>query len=130
VCTDLAARGLDVPGVSAVVQLQFAGNAVAHLHRMGRCGRAAAETGRGVVYYGAQESDLVRVLMDAELQQEQASLQLAGEVKDESAWRDEGEEGDNFDRIESSSRRHDPERLQPEARVHQEEEEAPVVECC
>eukprot|EP00957_Ditylum_brightwellii_P170051 12944090-Ditylum_brightwellii.AAC.1 len=40
VCTDLAARGLDVPGVTAVVQLQFAGNVVAHLHRMGRCGRA------------------------------------------------------------------------------------------
>ena len=40
VCTDLAARGLDIPGVTAVVQLQFAGNVVTHLHRMGRCGRA------------------------------------------------------------------------------------------
>ena len=26
VCTDLASRGLDVPGVTAIVQLQFAGN--------------------------------------------------------------------------------------------------------
>jgi superfamily II DNA/RNA helicase len=101
VCTDLASRGLDVPGVTAVVQLQFAGNAVAHLHRMGRCGRASTQTGRGVVYYGAQESDLVRVLMDAESQQEQSSLQLAGEVKDESAWSDEYE-GD-IDAIDSSS---------------------------
>jgi superfamily II DNA/RNA helicase len=101
VCTDLASRGLDVPGVTAVVQLQFAGNAVAHLHRMGRCGRASTQTGRGVVYYGAQESDLVRVLMDAESQQEQSSLQLAGEVKDESAWSDE-DEGD-IDAVESPS---------------------------
>jgi superfamily II DNA/RNA helicase len=101
VCTDLASRGLDVPGVTAVVQLQFAGNAVAHLHRMGRCGRASTQTGRGVVYYGAQESDLVRVLMDAESQQEQSSLQLAGEVKDESAWSDDYE-GD-IEAIESAS---------------------------
>ena len=51
---DLAARGLDVPGVTAVIQLQFAGNVVVHLHRMGRCGRASNRDGRVVVFYGGR----------------------------------------------------------------------------
>jgi superfamily II DNA/RNA helicase len=75
VCTDLASRGLDVPGVTAVVQLQFASNVVSHLHRMGRCGRAGQCHGRGVVFYDPkQESDLVLVLKQAEEQQERMQL--------------------------------------------------------
>jgi len=70
VCTDLAARGLDIPGVTAVVQMQFAGNVVTHLHRMGRCGRAGNRNGRGVIFYGGVESDLVKVVREAELQQD------------------------------------------------------------
>ncbi|KAG5191577.1 P-loop containing nucleoside triphosphate hydrolase protein [Tribonema minus] len=40
VCTDLAARGLDIPGVDHVVQYEFASNVVQHLHRLGRAARA------------------------------------------------------------------------------------------
>jgi superfamily II DNA/RNA helicase len=75
VCTDLASRGLDVPGVTAVVQLQFAGNVVAHLHRMGRCGRAGNRNGRGIVFYGPKEQELVEVVQDAETQQERMVLE-------------------------------------------------------
>jgi len=75
VCTDLAARGLDVPGVTAVVQLQFAGNVVAHLHRMGRCGRAGNKDGRGIVFYGGAETELVEVVRAAEMQQERMVLE-------------------------------------------------------
>ena len=75
VCTDLASRGLDVPGVDAVVQLQFAGNVVAHLHRMGRCGRAGQRTGRGIVFYNEQERELVEVVQEAETQQERMVLE-------------------------------------------------------
>eukprot|EP00538_Stauroneis_constricta_P013247 CAMPEP_0119561566 /NCGR_PEP_ID=MMETSP1352-20130426/17985_1 /TAXON_ID=265584 /ORGANISM="Stauroneis constricta, Strain CCMP1120" /LENGTH=610 /DNA_ID=CAMNT_0007609793 /DNA_START=138 /DNA_END=1970 /DNA_ORIENTATION=- len=89
VCTDLASRGLDVPGVNAVVQLQFAGNVVAHLHRMGRCGRAGKRTGRGIVFYNEQESELVDVVREAEKQQEQ--MVLKGDVQDFDA--EDGEEG-------------------------------------
>lgn len=39
VCTDLAARGLDTVAARHVIQLDFAGDAVAHLHRSGRTGR-------------------------------------------------------------------------------------------
>lgn len=75
VCTDLASRGVDIPDVRAVVQLQFAGNVVAHLHRMGRCGRAGQRTGRGVVFYNDQERELVEVVRAAEEQQETMTLQ-------------------------------------------------------
>lgn len=78
VCTDLASRGLDLPGVNTVVQLQFAGNVVSHLHRMGRCGRAGKQTGRGIVFYGDKERELVEVVREAEEQQE--SMVLEGEV--------------------------------------------------
>ena len=75
VCTDLAARGLDVPGVSVVVQLQFAGNVVAHLHRMGRCGRAGQRTGRGLVFYDEHETALVEEIRRAESVQERMQLE-------------------------------------------------------
>lgn len=75
VCTDLGSRGLDIPGVTAVVQLQFAGNVVAHLHRMGRCGRAGNRNGRGIVFYGAKERELVEVVQEAESQQERMILE-------------------------------------------------------
>jgi len=81
ICTDLASRGLDVPGVTAVVQLQFSGNVVSHLHRMGRCGRAGQRTGRGIVFYDEQEAELVNVVRDAEAQQEK--MQLKGQEVDD-----------------------------------------------
>mmetsp|Transcript_80870 Transcript_80870/g.121552 ORF Transcript_80870/g.121552 Transcript_80870/m.121552 type:complete len:608 (-) Transcript_80870:73-1896(-) len=75
VCTDLASRGLDVPGVTAVVQLQFSGNVVSHLHRMGRCGRAGQRTGRGIVFHSDYEAELVKVVREAETQQERMVLE-------------------------------------------------------
>ena len=80
VCTDLGARGLDVPGVTAVVQLQFAGNVVAHLHRMGRCGRAGQKNGRGIIFYDEKQRELIEVVRQAETQQER--MVLEGDVDD------------------------------------------------
>merc|ERR1712238_357041 len=51
------------------------GNVVSHLHRMGRCGRAGSKTGRGIVFYDAQEAELVAVVQEAERQQETMKLQ-------------------------------------------------------
>lgn len=74
ICTDLASRGLDIPGVTAVVQLQFALNVVSHLHRMGRCGRAGNRDGRGIIFYGSAERELVQVVREAEIQQSRMTL--------------------------------------------------------
>jgi superfamily II DNA/RNA helicase len=84
VSTDLASRGLDIPGVTAIVQLQFAGNVVAHLHRMGRCGRAGERNGRGIIFYNSREKSLVDVVRDAERQQkEKQMMMLRGDVIDD-----------------------------------------------
>ena len=66
VCTDLASRGLDIPDVKQVIQVEFAPNVVQHLHRIGRAVRAGRE-GRAVNFYDVGSEDLVE------------SLQLAGE---------------------------------------------------
>ncbi|GAX11481.1 hypothetical protein FisN_22Lh166 [Fistulifera solaris] len=76
VCTDLASRGLDVPDVTLVIQLQFATNVVTHLHRMGRCGRRNhSKKGRGIIFYSEKEEPLVNVVRQAEEQQEKMILQ-------------------------------------------------------
>ena len=40
VATDVAARGLDVPNVSAVINFSLGGSIDHYVHRVGRCGRA------------------------------------------------------------------------------------------
>ncbi|TFJ88019.1 hypothetical protein NSK_000373 [Nannochloropsis salina CCMP1776] len=65
VCTDLAARGLDIPDVRQVVQVEFAPNVVQHLHRIGRAVRAGRE-GRAVNFYDLGAHDLVESLQLAQ----------------------------------------------------------------
>jgi len=81
VCTDVASRGLDIPGVTAIVQLQFALNVVSHLHRMGRCGRAGNRDGRGIIFYGPKERELVGVVREAE--EHQSRMTLIQDVDDD-----------------------------------------------
>lgn len=40
VCTDAAARGIDIQDVTHVIQADFAANAIDFIHRIGRTGRA------------------------------------------------------------------------------------------
>lgn len=40
VCTDMAARGIDVPEIDHVIMFDFPMNPVDYIHRAGRCGRA------------------------------------------------------------------------------------------
>ncbi len=86
--------------MTSVVQLQFAGNVVSHLHRMGRCGRAGNRNGRGVIFYGDVESELVEVVRQAE--EEQETMILKGndieELDDEDATASGGKVKNAFSR--------------------------------
>jgi superfamily II DNA/RNA helicase len=61
VCTDLAARGLDIEEVDHVVQFDFADNVVQHLHRLGRTARAG-RPGRAThfVKQGSELAEMIR----------------------------------------------------------------------
>ncbi|CAM9914462.1 unnamed protein product, partial [Hapterophycus canaliculatus] len=64
VCTDLAARGIDVPSVTNIVQMEMATNVVQHLHRLGRAARAG-RTGKATNFYDASTKDLVNSITEA-----------------------------------------------------------------
>jgi superfamily II DNA/RNA helicase len=64
VCTDAAARGLDVPAVAHVVQAEFALSAVDYLHRAGRTARAGAP-GLLTSLYDADAGPLVAAVRTA-----------------------------------------------------------------
>ncbi|KAL1202633.1 DEAD-box ATP-dependent RNA helicase 22 [Cardamine amara subsp. amara] len=64
VCTDAAARGVDVPNVSHVIQADFASSAVDFLHRIGRTARAG-QYGTVTSLYTESNRDLVEAIREA-----------------------------------------------------------------
>ncbi|KAJ6850290.1 DEAD-box ATP-dependent RNA helicase 22 [Iris pallida] len=64
VCTDAAARGIDIPNVSHVIQAEFATSAVDFLHRIGRTARAGRS---GIItnLYTKSNRDLVAAIRQA-----------------------------------------------------------------
>eukprot|EP00252_Welwitschia_mirabilis_P026912 TRINITY_DN9012_c0_g1_i1.p1 TRINITY_DN9012_c0_g1~~TRINITY_DN9012_c0_g1_i1.p1 ORF type:complete len:310 (-),score=77.98 TRINITY_DN9012_c0_g1_i1:469-1365(-) len=64
VCTDAAARGLDIPHVSHVIQAEFAASAVDFLHRIGRTGRAG-QPGFVTSLYTKSNRELVEAVREA-----------------------------------------------------------------
>ncbi|OMO73891.1 hypothetical protein COLO4_26813 [Corchorus olitorius] len=65
VCTDAAARGVDIPNVSHVIQADFATSAVDFLHRVGRTARAG-HFGVVTSLYTESNRDLVNAIRTAE----------------------------------------------------------------
>ena len=62
VCSGLAARGIDLPDVSLVIEYQTAPNLIEHVHRVGRTARAGRE-GKAVSIVSADrenEAELVK----------------------------------------------------------------------
>jgi superfamily II DNA/RNA helicase len=57
--SDVAARGLDIAGVTDIVNLDVPSESKAYLHRVGRTARAGA-TGRATTLMTAAETRLVR----------------------------------------------------------------------
>ena len=70
VATDVAARGLDVAGISHVINFDPPADREGYVHRVGRTGRAG-RTGVGVTFFGAEQAkDLGRIATDLRLQRE------------------------------------------------------------
>ncbi|MCW2952812.1 MAG: box helicase domain protein [Conexibacter sp.] len=73
VATDVAARGIDVSGVSHVIQFDAPEDREGYVHRVGRTGRAGA-TGIGVTFVlDDQARDMGRIAADLGLEREFAS---------------------------------------------------------
>jgi len=68
IATDVAARGLDVKGITTVINFDMPNNAEDYVHRIGRCGRAGA-TGTAVSFFTAKNAkmgrDLMKLMRDA-----------------------------------------------------------------
>lgn len=61
VATDVAARGIDVPGITHVINFDVPDNVDAYTHRIGRTGRAN-ETGEAISFVSRHDRTLVRAI--------------------------------------------------------------------
>ena len=64
IATDVAARGLDVKGVAAVINYDFPGNIEDYIHRIGRTGRAGAKGIAHTFMDASKESKYARALCE------------------------------------------------------------------
>jgi len=64
VCTDVAARGLDVPDVRVVINFDFPMQCEDYVHRIGRTARGSASEGRAVTFFTRGNRGSARELID------------------------------------------------------------------
>ena len=80
VATDVAARGLDIPGVAVVLVYDFPLQTEDYVHRIGRTGRAGL-TGKAHCFFTSdnahQAKELVQILQGAEQEIPEALLEMA-----------------------------------------------------
>src|SRR4051812_35051574 len=70
VATDVAARGIDVAGISHVINFDPPGDTDTYTHRVGRTGRAG-RSGEGVTFVGAEQAgDVGKIATDLGIHQE------------------------------------------------------------
>jgi ATP-dependent RNA helicase RhlE len=70
VATDVAARGIDVDGISHVINFDPPADREGYVHRVGRTGRAG-RTGVGITFFGAEQAgDVRRIAGDLRLRRE------------------------------------------------------------
>src|SRR5688500_7293750 len=103
VCTDVAARGLDIKDVPAVFNFDVPFNAEDYVHRIGRTGRAGA-SGLAVSFVSGSDTRLVgdiEKLLKRKIELEPIEFEderPRGRINDgRRAWREAGETGDPRD---------------------------------
>lgn len=76
VATDIAARGIDVTGISHVINYDMPDTAEAYIHRTGRTGRAAL-TGEAFTFATREDDKVIRMIeksLESKLQRQSISL--------------------------------------------------------
>jgi ATP-dependent RNA helicase RhlE len=80
VATDVAARGIDVEGISHVINFDPPEDRDGYVHRIGRTGRAG-RTGVGVTFVGAEQArDVERIAAELRLDREFAETEFSTPV--------------------------------------------------
>jgi superfamily II DNA/RNA helicase len=72
VATDIAARGIDVTGISHVINYDMPDTAEAYIHRTGRTGRAAC-TGEALTFATVEDTRMIRTIeqsLDGKMQRQ------------------------------------------------------------
>ncbi|XP_045449310.1 probable ATP-dependent RNA helicase pitchoune [Melitaea cinxia] len=66
-CTDLAARGLDIPAVDWIVQFDPPSDTNEYIHRVGRTARGLGAEGRAVLLLRPEEKEFISYLQEAKI---------------------------------------------------------------
>lgn len=66
-CTDVAARGLDIPEVDWIIQFDPPDDPKEYIHRVGRTARGANGTGRALLFLTPEETGFLRYLKGAKV---------------------------------------------------------------
>ena len=73
VCSDIAARGIDIEGVSHVISVDYPHNLEFYFHRAGRCGRNG-ESGECYSFYDEKEEHIIHQLINKGLKIENVDI--------------------------------------------------------
>lgn len=66
-CTDVAARGLDIPKVDWIIQFDPPDDPKEYIHRVGRTARGADGSGKALLFLTAEELGFLKYLKDAKV---------------------------------------------------------------
>ena len=82
VATDVAARGIDLPGLDLVVHAEPPTNAESLLHRSGRTGRAGSKGTSVFVVASSRKGRIIRLLRDAKVEAQWVNAPDADDVRE------------------------------------------------
>lgn len=76
VATDVAARGIDVDGIDAVINYDIPGDSDSYVHRIGRTGRAGKSGEAYTFIYAKERSKLQEIIRDTKMKISSAGIKI------------------------------------------------------